>query len=474
MLELFFSIFPTREYKRGKLAFLTVAFALFVFFLTLFIKKTTGGIIEIDPIDFEFNIAIYLFWIRIVCLVYFFSTLLIMSIRWGLRNNWSLKNYLIVWHLRYQLNRAKFSDQGNNDNIQVLILPKILLEFDTKERLTGKVKIQNSIEFDKQLESIRLSSALKGYKVESSFVSDDQHWYIFEFYSLNMENQKVFETVDDFLKDSLTDVDQYKLKFDSRYTAEIDNTLVIGSKGSGKSYAQISLILQMINKKDQYDLYFLDPKRADFLAVGNLIDSEKTEHETTKMIEVVQKVHKKMEERQALIEKKLKTRLVSDYKDFKLTPIVLFIDEYPEFKDKVYQHFEKKKDADKIIDLINSIARLGRQSGVRLFLTMQRVDATILPGSIKNNMGLIIVLGNAQNMTYITALDRAENVPNYQFSVGQGVYRDSSMTSPKLIFFPYLKFLDTLNKELDELEDDDKKIELLSSVFKRRPKTTAL
>ena len=64
-------------------------------------------------------------------------------------------------------------------------------------------------------------------------------------------------------------------------------------------------------------------------------------------------------------------------------------------------------------------------------------------------MLLKIVLGNADNQTYLTAIDRVEDVPNYNFGTGQGVYKNERMTKPRLLGFPNLKFINQYNKSAD-------------------------
>ena len=84
-------------------------------------------------------------------------------------------------------------------------------------------------------------------------------------------------------------------------------------------------------------------------------------------------------------------------------------------------------------------------AGVFLFLIMQKSDATTLPTAIRSNLLLKIVLGNASSTTYTTTFESSSDVPNFNFLQGQGVYLDDTMTVPKLLSFPYLRFIDSYN-----------------------------
>ena len=82
---------------------------------------------------------------------------------------------------------------------------------------------------------------------------------------------------------------------------------------------------------------------------------------------------------------------------------------------------------------------------VFLLLIMQKSDATTLPTAIRSNLLLKIVLGNASSTTYTTTFESSSDIPVFNFRQGQGVFLDDTMTVPRLVSFPYLRFLDEYN-----------------------------
>jgi len=70
----------------------------------------------------------------------------------------------------------------------------------------------------------------------------------------------------------------------------------------------------------------------------------------------------------------------------KLCRIVIFCDEVAEMMDKSGLNRNEKKIFDEIEKEISTLARLSRATGINLVLGMQRPDAKVLPGQIKNNI----------------------------------------------------------------------------------------
>ena len=68
---------------------------------------------------------------------------------------------------------------------------------------------------------------------------------------------------------------------------------------------------------------------------------------------------------------------------------------------------EDKERIDTIIGYLSTIARQGRAVGIHLILSMQRPDASILPGQIKNNIDCRIC-GRADGVLSQIVLDSTE------------------------------------------------------------------
>ncbi|WP_221761401.1 hypothetical protein [Salibacterium salarium] len=108
---------------------------------------------------------------------------------WSIRNklwhgvSFSLHYYSMVKRIRRHIKDARFEDEREFNN-RLVRLPKIKIVFDdNRTRKSGKIFIQNSVKFDKNLEDMRIDSALKGYVSERQYLSPDRNWYLYEFYS---------------------------------------------------------------------------------------------------------------------------------------------------------------------------------------------------------------------------------------------------------------------------------------------------
>ncbi len=108
----------------------------------------------------------------------------------------------------------------------------------------------------------------------------------------------------------------------------------------------------------------------------------------------------------------------------KLCRILVFCDEVAEMMDKSGSSKDDKKVLEQIEKEISTLARLARATGINLILGMQRPDAKVLPGQIKNNIPVRIsgrfadkpaseiVLGNSK------ATELPETKGRFLFKVG--------------------------------------------------------
>lgn len=155
--------------------------------------------------------------------------------------------------------------------------------------------------------------------------------------------------------------------------------------------------------------------------------------------------YEKMIERQNQLNKLIDGRMALDYTAFDLEPYFLIIDELPSLIGKM-----EKKQRDLFLDTLGAISQMGSGSGFFLILIAQKLDAQVLPKKIQENMLNKIILGRASNQTYMTAIDRAEDVPKKDYGKGEGIYIDDTMSKPRLVNFPHLKFIDDIER-LDDV-----------------------
>lgn len=379
--------------------------------------------------------------------VVFVAVIMIISptiLFWAIRNKiWegkkALKRYFLILSLRKEMIDANYRDERHVTE-RVVQIPTIKVDFDNKEMTSGKLIVRDSLEFHDRLAKATFTPSLKGFKVEDFYLSDDGDWWIYNFYSVDSQNQVVFESLEEYLNWANETTDKYQLRIDLRLSLDLKHTLLVGATRSGKTYGLIGLLLQMVNKSIYYELFFADPKNDQLRKIGNWINTQNTAYTTENIIDLISRVYQRLLEREQEMAQATLNRMTGDYRDVGLEPIFLVFDEFSSFIN-VLDNKEKKS----VLGMLTAIVQRGAGAGVFLFLIMQKSDANTLPTAIRSNLLLKIVLGNASSTTYTTTFESSSDVPAFNFQQGQGVFLDDTMTVPKLLSFPYLRFIDSYN-----------------------------
>lgn len=371
------------------------------------------------------------------------------SIIWTIRNKafkgvkHAITHYRIVLNLRRALLDAKYYNVRLYLGAETADLPRIKLVF-SSNFLKGKLMIKN-IKLNKDFNDVNISYALQKYVVERKYVSDDENYHVFDIYDSSISNQIKFKSSTSFL-DYSNKISDYMLFIDSSIEIPLHGSLIVGQTGSGKTYALYSLILQMLSKKTNYNLYFVDPKNSSLAVLGEIVSENNTATQIDQIIILLQRFNSLMEDRKVSIKKNLSSKLEATYEDFKYEPHILIFDEFSSFQ-TVLQAMEKKK-RDDVMKLLTQVILQGRQLGFFLWIIMQKSDATQLPTYLRENLPVKIVLGNAEKQTYVTAFGSGVEIPEKLFELGQGVFTCPNVANtPSVCHFSYLDFdiLEALN-----------------------------
>ena len=175
-----------------------------------------------------------------------------------------------------------------------------------------------------------------------------------------------------------------RISFDVNRTPHV---LVAGETGSGKSVILRCLLWQAINKN--YKVLMIDFKGGiefgrEYEDFGEVIMERKRASEVLAQLVAENEARMKMfrsHDVKNLPEYNRKTH--SD-----LCRICIFSDELAEMLDKSGASKEDKELMEQIAGHLSTIARLGRAQGINLFLGVQRPDANVINGQIKNNIPL--------------------------------------------------------------------------------------
>jgi len=345
-------------------------------------------------------------------------------------------HYLIVLKLRKSFLDANYFNKRFYFNTEIAELPKIKLQF-TANFSKATLFIEN-ININKDISDVNISFALNNFIVERAYLSNNENYYVFEIYNSNTDQQLKFGSLDELQKQSVQ-VDDYTLFIDKSISISLYGTLLVGMTGSGKTYALYSLILQMLAKNVQYNIYFADPKNSSLAVLGERISAKNSATNIEDIITLLQSFNEMMEVRKVEIKDKLNTKLEATYADFQYEPYIFIFDEFASFQ-TVLQTMEKKK-RDEVMKLLSHVVLQGRQLGFFLWIVMQKSDATLLPTNLRENLPVKFVLGNAEKQTYTTAFGTGVDIPEKNFALGQGVFTCPIVANtPKICHFSYLDF----------------------------------
>lgn len=369
---------------------------------------------------------------------------------WSIRNKswyglvYALNHYLMTKRLRKQILIAGYEENKYNENFGTK-LPNIQIEFDDrKKRLTGKIKIKNSVKLDKLLEKVRLDGALPNYLIDRQYLSTDRNWYIFEFYAAEVLKQGEFKNKQNYTDWANELTDDYSLRIDERTIIPLHMLGLAGITGSGKSMAIQALCVQVISKHVNHKLFIIDPKMADLFYFGK---SQLPSHQVANKdgaILLLKEFEKRMLQRQKELESFFLKNKNQDYTRANWPALILLIDEYGALHES--WKLLPKKDRDEIDAILASVVFMGRQLGCFLWISTQQMNAQTVQTSVRDQLVTKIALGNSDEQTYRTMFASSVQIPKVDFKPGQGVISSpnvSTVEHPRILTIPYCSFLKT-------------------------------
>jgi len=204
------------------------------------------------------------------------------------------------------------------------------------------------------------------------------------------------------------------------------HALIAGKTGGGKSVAQRNIVFHTIQHNDKWCFLGVDPKRVELkpykkytntvLGIATTLEDE---------VEVIRYAKEEMMRRYESMEE----IGVNHFQDLPSPPraIMVMVDEAYQLMAPEGVKTDEGKENDNLHGeasiLIGEIARLGRAAGVHLALAMQRPDAIVLKGELKNNLDVRVAAGRLDSTPSSMVLDSgaATRVPGD--IKGRGVVR---------------------------------------------------
>lgn len=308
-------------------------------------------------------------------------------------------------------------------------LPKI--EISRQSDFVILVKINSSIDNFDRLEKLDLSPAFLGFRQMGVSNTKERNRLIFKLERIDFDRQLKIKTIDEIKEinwrsdliviDRLTSINAFA------------HLLLTGQTGSGKTYGLLYLLL--FYKMKNADVSVCDPKLSDLADLSKKIGCRSATSKE-EIMEEVRQTFLEMERRKQKRQQEnweISTTATQNGLDLK----ILMIDEFASLQLKL-----DKKELSDLLNYLYQIILEGRALGVFVILGLQQANATVLPTALREQFSSIFVLGNSGEQTKNVAFqERAQKIPSFPLSVGEGWCLNSSEIDLRFIRFPYLLFL---------------------------------
>lgn len=162
----------------------------------------------------------------------------------------------------------------------------------------------------------------------------------------------------------------------------VPHGLTTGKTGTGKTVVLLGTCMEFAGRN--WAVWVGDPKRVEFLGIRNWPNVQIVATSVEDQMAMIWDAFELMERRYRLIE-----TAGADEDDFE--PLLLLLDEYTEFRSAVNAWWTENKHKGApskcpVFNAIGSLARLARKARIHLRFGMQRPDAELLSGEVRDNL----------------------------------------------------------------------------------------
>lgn len=193
------------------------------------------------------------------------------------------------------------------------------------------------------------------------------------------------------------------------------NALIAGSRGMGKSYLTMSLMLRLANMDLPTQIYGIDYKQSDISRLAKLLPSGRVASDKDDIFDLLHNFIKLMEKRRTFINSHSEFGATANKLNMPL--FYLFYDEFGAFTSTLNSKEKKNHDA-----LLSQIMLLGRQYNFGMVLVSQQVSVgnSGLNSNLKEQCGLIIHMGTATKEALRITFGNEIDLYNNYLGIGEG------------------------------------------------------
>ena len=193
------------------------------------------------------------------------------------------------------------------------------------------------------------------------------------------------------------------------------NALIAGSRGMGKSYMTMALMLRLANLSPPTQIFGIDFKQSDISRLNNLLPNNRIASNKEQIFDLLNHFIELMKKRRDFINSKSEFGATAN--SLKMPMFYLVYDEFGAFTSVLSNKEKKEHDA-----LLSQIMLLGRQYNFGIILISQQVSVgnSGLNSNLKEQCGLIIHMGTAtEEALRITFGNEIDLYSNY-LGIGEG------------------------------------------------------
>lgn len=162
--------------------------------------------------------------------------------------------------------------------------------------------------------------------------------------------------------------------------------LVGGTSGRGKSNFLHTLVISLLSLRPNARLVVVDMKRMEFDLYKNHVEYIYDFDHANRVISLL---HQEVFRRQELLSE-AGCSDIREYQGDDCPYYVLVIDEFAQFSPDLGKTKEEGKRREFVHNMLVEMTCLARSVGIHVILCMQRPDAKVLPGQIKQNIGPVV------------------------------------------------------------------------------------